>query len=75
MKNNEPEYKLIKKAEVLRMFCLSKSTLYLQITDGLMPPPFSIGSRAVAWYRHEIIAVIRARTAGKTDDEIRMRLA
>ena len=50
---------------------LSRSTLYLRISQGLWPKPVSLGARAVGWPAHEVAALNAARIAGKTDEEIR----
>lgn len=50
---------------------LSRSTLYLRISQGLWPKPVSLGGRAVGWPANEIEAVNAARIAGKADQEIR----
>lgn len=49
----------------------SNSSTYEDIAAGLMTPPVKIGLRASAWPQHEIDAVIAARIAGKSHDEIR----
>lgn len=51
---------------------LSRSTIYLRISEGLWPRPVSLGSRAVGWPSDEVAALNAARIAGKTDDEIRV---
>jgi prophage regulatory protein len=48
-----------------------RSTLYVDIRDGLLTPQVAIGSRAVGWPDYEIDALIEARIAGATEDEIR----
>lgn len=48
-----------------------RSTHYLKIAQGFMTSPVSLGARAVGWPEHEIDAVLNARIAGKSDDEIR----
>jgi len=52
---------------------LGKSTtaLYQDMADGLFPRPIRIGLRAVAWLDHEIDAVIAARVAGKSQEQIK----
>lgn len=50
---------------------LSRSTVYLRITQGLWTKPISLGSRAVGWPSSEVAAINAARIAGKTDKEIR----
>ena len=50
---------------------ISRTTLYERIKQGLMPPPVKIGLRSVAWPEHEVTAVICARIAEKSENEIR----
>ncbi|MES9971414.1 MAG: AlpA family transcriptional regulator [Candidatus Thiodiazotropha sp.] len=33
---------------------LSRSTLYLRVTEGSFPKPISLGSRAVGWIESEV---------------------
>ena len=60
---------------VLRARGRSRSAHSLDITQGLVPPPVPIGSRAVGWPAEELAALNAARIAGKTDDEIRALVA
>lgn len=50
---------------------LSRSTIYLRISQGLWTKPVSLGGRAIGWPDDEIDTLNAARIAGKTDDEIR----
>ena len=50
---------------------LSRSSIYLRITQGLLPSPVALGARAVGWPQAEIEAVNRARIAGHGDAAIR----
>lgn len=50
---------------------LSRSTIYLRISQNLWTKPVSLGARAVGWPSDEVAAINAARIAGKTDDEIR----
>lgn len=50
---------------------LSRSTIYLRITQGLWTKPISLGGRAVGWPSSEITILNSARIAGKSDEEIR----
>jgi prophage regulatory protein len=54
---------------------LSRSTIYLRISERLWTKPVSLGPRAVGWPSDEVAALIAARIAGKTDDEIRALVA
>jgi len=51
---------------------LANSTLYLRIQQGLFTKPVSLSARAVGWPSNEVEAIIAARIAGKTDDEIKV---
>jgi len=51
---------------------LSRSTIYLRVSQGLWTKPVSLGPRAVGWPSDEVAAINAARIAGKTDDEIRV---
>lgn len=50
---------------------LSRSTIYLRITQGLWTKPINLGARAVGWPAHEIASLNAARIAGKSNEEIR----
>jgi prophage regulatory protein len=50
---------------------VSRSQIYSEISQELWPKPAPIGARAVGWPDYESDAVIAARIAGKTDEEIR----
>jgi prophage regulatory protein len=54
---------------------LSRSTIYLRISQKLWTKPVSLVARAVGWPSDEIAALNAARIAGKTDDEIRVLVA
>lgn len=62
---------LLRLQPVLTRTGSSRTQHYNAISAGLMTTPVHIGPRAVAWPSHEVDAIIRARIAGKTDDEIR----
>ncbi len=63
--------KIIRKPEVLSMTGLSRTTHQTRINDGLMPPPISLGERAVGFILHETQAVLAAMASGKSKDDIR----
>jgi len=54
---------------------LSRSTIYLRVSQGLWTKPVSLGPRAVGWPSDEVEAINTARIAGNTDDEIRVLVA
>ena len=49
----------------------SNTSIYNRIRDGLWTTPVAIGQRAKAWPDYEVKAIVRARIAGQTDDEVR----
>lgn len=49
---------------------LSRSTIYLRISQKTFPSPISLGGRAVGWPEMEIETLNAARIAGKSDEEI-----
>lgn len=70
MNINKP-YQLIRRPEVLALTARSKSALQLDEKAGLFCPPISIGSRAVAYLKHEVTSVIQARIEGQTSEQIK----
>lgn len=54
---------------------LSRSTIYLRISEGLWTRPVRLGARAVGWPSNEVAAINAARIAGKTDEEVRALVA
>lgn len=48
----------------------SRSQLYLDIQEGTWTSPAHLG-RASVWPRHETQALLRARIAGASDDQLR----
>jgi prophage regulatory protein len=53
----------------------SRSAIYQQISEGLWPRPVRLGKRAVGWPDDELEALIGARIAGCSDEEIRTLVA
>lgn len=50
---------------------LSRSTIYSYIQKGLWTKPVRLGLRPVGWPASEVSALLSARIAGKSDEEIR----
>lgn len=50
---------------------LSRSTIYLRISQGLWTKPVSLGARAVGWPASEVSTLLKARIADMPNDEIR----
>jgi len=49
----------------------SRPYLYALMKDGLFPRPVKWGDKFSVWPEDEVYAVINARVAGRTSDEIR----
>lgn len=62
---------IIRKAAVCERMSFSNSLLHVKIDNGLIPPSFSLGCRAVGFLDHEINEVIAAMASGKSNDEIK----
>jgi prophage regulatory protein len=46
--------KILRLPNVLDRTGLSRSTVYLRVTEGRFPPPVSLGARAVGWIETEV---------------------
>lgn len=62
---------LLRRTQVQQESGLSRSTLYLRITQGLWPKPVRLGARSVGWPAGEVAALNAARIAGKSEAELR----
>ena len=60
-----------KMLEVSRRTAEPKSTLYWRISRGEFVPPIKQGVRSAAFIVQEVEAVMRARAAGATTDDIK----
>ena len=49
----------------------TRTRFYADVAVGLFPRPVSLGPRAVGWPDYEIQAIVKARIAGWTDDQVR----
>ena len=66
---------LLRSPRVEEAIGLSRSTIYLRVSQGLFTQPVSLGPRAGGWPASEVAAINAARIAGKSDDEIRALVA
>lgn len=62
---------LMRLPEVLQTRGRSRSSHYQDIIDGLFTKPVLLGSRSVGWPSDEVQALVDARIAGLTVDDIR----
>lgn len=56
-----PKERFLRLGDVKSRTGLSRSTIYLNISNGLFPRPVSLGARSVGWLESEIDAWIAAR--------------
>ncbi|MFC0219038.1 helix-turn-helix transcriptional regulator [Pseudochelatococcus lubricantis] len=66
---------LIRLPDVLSAYGAKRPTLYAHMADGLFPRPVKLGAKFAAWPMDEVTAVINARIAGKTPDQIKVLVA
>ncbi|MCC2615920.1 AlpA family phage regulatory protein [Aestuariibacter halophilus] len=64
-----------RKPEVIKRLGISRSTFHTRLNEQLLPPPISLGDRAVGFLQHEIDAVITAMAAGQSKTEIKALVA
>lgn len=62
---------LIKNAEARAALGVGHTTFYENLNAGLVTPSVRLGVNSVAWPKHEIQAIVAARIAGKSDDQIK----
>lgn len=65
------QLKIIRKPEIRVLTGLSTTTQFEQIKSGLLPKYIVLSARSVGLFEHEALAIVSARAAGKSDDEIR----
>lgn len=61
--------------DVSKQLGIAKPTLYAHIVKGIFPPGISVGPRATAWPAAELDAIVAARTAGKSEAQIKELVA
>lgn len=49
----------------------SKSAIYADVKEGLLPPLVKVGAQSSGIPEHELDAVLRARIAGKSEGDIK----
>lgn len=63
--------RMLKLREVLSRRARGTTSHYRDISKGLFTHPVKMGVKVSSWPESEVEALIRARIAGKSDDEIR----
>ncbi|MEL0630875.1 helix-turn-helix transcriptional regulator [Psychromonas aquatilis] len=62
---------IVKLPTVLEKFCISRSLAFLHLSKGLLPPSISLGERSKGFILSELDAVLSARVAGQSNDQIK----
>jgi prophage regulatory protein len=70
-----PSMTILRLPQVKAKTGLGRATIYAQQAEGLFPPNFSLGARAVGWIESEIEQVIVARAAGADPATIKALVA
>lgn len=70
MKTNA-NIQILRKPEVIKITGLSNTSIFERTRKGLFPTSVSLGGRAVGYLEHEVKAVLTARAAGHTDEQVR----
>jgi len=63
---------IIKLPTLLKNHCISRSTAFTQIKEGLLPPSISLGERSKGFIFSELNAVLGARIAGQSNEQIKV---
>ncbi len=66
---------ILRRPRVEEAIGLSRSTIYLRVSQGLFTQPVSLGPRAVGWPASEVAAINVAPIARKPDEDIRELVA
>ncbi len=64
-------YHITRRPDVLSQLAISNTSLHVRIKAGLLPPPISLGGRAVGWVESELDSVLSAMVAGHSEDQLR----
>lgn len=67
----KPALKLLDKFAVFAKTGNKNSKTYSDIAAGLFVQPIRLGERCSRWPEHEVDAILHARMAGATDDQVR----
>ena len=66
-----PSIQLLRPAEAHKTLALGRTAVTEAISAGLLPPAIPLGARAIGDLKHELEAVIVARAAGRSDEDVR----
>tara|TARA_R110000796_G_scaffold126971_3_gene242141 strand:- start:1359 stop:1631 length:273 start_codon:yes stop_codon:yes gene_type:complete len=70
MKLNATELKIIRLPEIMASTGCSRSTIYLKVKQGTLPPPISLGARAIGFVSSEVESTLLAMINGASHEEL-----
>ena len=62
---------LLRMPQLVELLGICRSSIYTQIEQGLLTKQISVGARAIALPRFEVLKIIEARMRGDSEAEIR----
>jgi prophage regulatory protein len=65
------QIRMLGQQELLERLSRCRTSLWSDTKKGLVTSPVRMGARSHRWPESEVDAIVRARIAGQTDDEIR----
>jgi prophage regulatory protein len=72
MKLNAFELQIIRLPEVMALTGCSRSTIYLKVKQGTLPPPISLGDRAIGFVKSEIEKTLIGMINGSSRAELQV---
>lgn len=60
LENHKSKERILRLPDVKARTGLGRSTIYLNISNGMFPPPINLGGRCVGWLESEIDAWMTA---------------
>ena len=62
---------MLRMPQLVQLLGICRSSIYTQIEQGLLTKQISVGARAIALPRFEVLKIIEARMRGDSEAEIR----
>jgi prophage regulatory protein len=62
---------MIRLPELIKRSGLSRTSIQRAVANGILPRAVAVSERCRAWPSNEIDAVLQARIAGRSDEELR----
>ena len=62
---------MLRMPQLVQLLGICRSSIYTQIEQGLLTKQISVGARAIALPRFEVLKIMESRMRGDSEDEIR----